>query len=150
MPLPFLISSSDGNVAGGSYTRHGSPILSGIFVPSTSGAASQVDASIPGAMALVQHGTVVSTLGARVQVVSTLPAAVSRASYTYITQTTGAIATSSNAAGDAAPPYSGMGAALIWDAANKRLGVFSTVNNMWLFTNTGVTTSAGAGSFTSS
>ena len=134
MPLPFLISSSDGSVAGGAYTRFSAPTLSGIWTPSTGGAASQVDRSTPGALGLVQHGTVVSTLGARAQVVSTAVAAITNASYVYITQTTALFHSGSTAT--FAPPLSGMGAALMWDAGNGRLGVFSTVANTWLFMST--------------
>jgi hypothetical protein len=133
MPLPFLISSSDGSVAGGAYTRFSAPTLSGTWTPSTSGAASQVGRSIPGALGLVQHGTVVSTLGARAQVVSTAAAAVTRASYVYITQTTGPVSTSSFASGESAPPLTGMGAALVFDAARLRIGVYSTVVGSWIY-----------------
>src|SRR6266851_742260 len=147
MPLPFLLTSSDGFVGGGQYNRFKGTVLSGVYLI-TSSAGTPIEGV--GGVGLVQGANVTSTLGVRTQVLSTLPAAISAANYVYIPQTTGFIATSSNAAGDAAPPLSGMGAALIWDAGNKRLGVFSTVNNIWLFTNTTITTSAGSGSFTSS
>ena len=139
MPLPFLLTSSDGFTGGGAYTRFGAPTLSGIWTPSTGGAASQVDRSTPGALALVQHGTAVSTGGARSQIVST--AGVGVASHVYIAQSSAAIMTSSGGGGTA-PAYTGMGAAIMYDAGTNRIMVFSTVNGVWLATVvlTGLTT----------
>ena len=131
MPLPFLLTSSDGFTGGGQYTRFKGAALAGTFTATTS--VGQAQEGVAG-IGLVQPGTVVSTLGVRVQVLSTLPAAISAANYIYISQTTGAVATSSNAAGDAAPPLTGMGAALLWNAGASKLAIFSTVSNSWMYT----------------
>lgn len=150
MPLPFLLTSSDNFVGGGQYTRFKGAVLAGTYVATTS--AGTLSEGVAG-VGLVQPGTVTSTAGVRSQVISTAiftPAAVAPVNYVYIPQTTGAIATSSDAAGSGAPPLSGMGAALIWDAGNRRLGVYSTVTGTWMFTNVTITTSAGSGGFTSS
>jgi hypothetical protein len=103
-------------------------------------------------VALVQPALVCSTAGPISQLLSTATAAISAANYVYIPQTTGGIATSSFAAAEGAPPQSGMGAALIWDGALRRLGVYSTASGTgtWFFSHTGITTSAGAAGFTSS
>jgi hypothetical protein len=130
MPLPFLLTSSDGFVGGGQYTRHKGAILSGNFTATTSAGTL---AEGVGGLGLVQPGTVTSTLGPRVQVVSTAAAAIRGANYVYITQTTGSFHVGSTV-GAFSPPLTGMGAALIWDAANNSLGVYSTVNDTWVFT----------------
>jgi hypothetical protein len=145
MPLPFLLTSSDGFVGGGQYTRHKGAILSGNFTATTSAGTL---AEGVGGLGLVQPGTVTSTLGPRVQVVSTAAAAIRGANYVYITQTTAAFHAGSTA-GAFNPPLSGMGAALLWDAGNNRLGIFSTVSDTWMFTGVN-STSTGTSVFTSS
>lgn len=148
MPLPFFVTTSDNSVAGGQYHRFSGVLLAGTLGSTVTGV-DPAGTSRPGAVALIQPATVVSTLGQRAQLVSTAQAAA--ASYVYIPVTTGAIATSSFAAGEGAPPLSGMGAALIWDAGNERLGVYSTVADAWLWTRAANSTSTAAGSvFTSS
>lgn len=145
MPLPFLVSSSDGFVAGGQYTRFKGAVLAGTFVNTTAaGVLSEGAAGI----GLVQPGIVVSTLGARTQVVSTAAAAIRAANYIYITQTT-AVFHAASTVGAFNPPLSGMGAALMWDAGNNRLGVYSTVADTWMFTGVN-STSTGSSIFTSS
>ena len=129
MPLPFLLTSSDGFVGGGQYTRFKGAVLGGNYTATTS--AGTVAEGVSG-VGLVQPGTITSTLGVRVQVLSTLIAALSAANYVYIPQTTGSIVTSSSVAADGAPPLSGMGAALLFNAGTNRLCIYSTVNNSWL------------------
>jgi len=141
MPLPFIHSTT--SLFGLAYTGFRGLILSGPWNPSTA-----VTGPIhpPSGIALVQPGTVCSTLGPSAQVLSTLPGAVSAANYLYITQTTGPIyTTSSTDVLVAAPPQSGMGAALLWDAGNRRLNVYSTVHG-WV----SQLSSVGGGYFSSS
>ena len=144
MSLPFVFSTA-GLFAygGGAFTKLKGLILSGSWTASTA-----ISGPLPeaGGFALVQPGHVVSTLGIANQVVSTLPAAVAAANYVYISQTTGPIfTTSSTDVTVAAPPMTGMGAALLWDAGNKRLNVYSTVHG-WV----AQLSSVGGGYFSSS
>ena len=130
MPLPFLLTSSDGFVGGGQYTRFKGAVLAGTFVATTSaGTAGEGVAGV----GLVQPGTVTSTAGVRSQVISTAAAAIRGTNYVYIPQTTGSFHVGSTVGGFN-PPLTGMGAALIWDAGNNSLGIYSTVNDTWVFT----------------
>lgn len=147
MPLPFIHSTT--SLFGLAYTGVRGLLLAGSWDAST---APSGPSQIPSGIALIQPGIACSTGGAKLQVVSTLPAGIAAANFVYIPQTTGGIATSSFASGESAPPQTGMGAALIWDAANRRLGVYSTASGsgVWVFSHTGITTSAAAAGFTSS
>lgn len=147
MPLPFLLTSSDGFVGGGQYTRFKGAILGGTYTGTTSAGTPSEGVSGVG---LVQPGTVVSTLGNRTQVLSTLTAAITAANYIYIPQTTGAVVTTSFAAGEGAPPLTGMGAALLWDAGRQRIGIYSTVAGSWLFMGNSTSTTFSGTVFTSS
>lgn len=145
MALPFVFSSAgSGAYFGQAYTRIKGLMLAGSWTGNSTAVTGPLsDAS---GIALIQPAQVVSTLGATVQVVSTLPAAVAAANYIYITQTTGPIfTTSSTDVGIAAPPMSGMGAALLWDAGSKRFNVYSTVHG-WV----SQLSSVGGGYFSSS
>jgi len=144
MPLPFIHSTTGVNAYfGQAYTRFKGLLLAG----SWTGGSTSLTGPLPevSGVALIQPSNVVSTLGAAVQVVSTLPAATTLANYVYITQTTGPIFTTTFALADSAPPLTGMGAALLWDAANRRLNVYSTVHG-WV----AQLSSVGGGYFTSS
>ena len=144
MPLPFIHSTTGaGAYFGLAFTRFNGVLLAGSFT----GGSTAISGPLPepAGVALIQPSNVVSTLGAAVQVVSTLPAAVSAANYVYITQTTGPVFTTTFALADSAPPFTGMGAAIFWDSANKRLNVYSTVHG-WV----SQASSVGGGYFTSS
>jgi hypothetical protein len=147
MPLPGYgnLTSSQGSVGGAKYTRLQGPALVGQLADNTSGGPSYA----PGAVIMVQSTASPITAPG---VLGTAAATVSRGAYIYIPQTTGAIATSSFADGESAPPYSDCGAVLVWDAGNDRLLIYSTASGagVWKGTNVGVTTSAGGGTFTSS
>ena len=142
MPLPFFVTTSDSSVSGQPYTRMKGLILSGSLAEGST-AGPQVPAA---GVALIQPISVVSTLGQLAQVLSTAAASVSVANYLYITQTTGPVSTSSFGSGASAPPLTGMGAALIWDAGRSKLGVYSTVAGGWLWS----ATTGGIAAFTSS
>lgn len=144
MPLPFF---STGGTFGTAYSR-----VRGLFLSGEIGSTNPGPISPVAGIALIQPALVCSTGGPAVQVLSTLAASLSAANYVYIPQTTASITTSTFAGGDSAPPQSQMGAALIFDAANRRLGIYSTAggSGTWFFSHTGITTSAGAAGFTSS
>lgn len=140
MPLPFLLTSSDNFTGGGQYTRFKGAVLAGTYIATTSaGTPSEGVAGV----GLVQPGTITSTAGVRSQVVSTAAAAIRGANYIYIPQTTGSFHVGSTAGGFD-PPLTGMGAALIWDAGSRSLGVYSTVDNSWVFSRNLNTTSTSA------
>lgn len=144
MPLPGFVST-DGGLA---HTRFRAPVLSGTLSEGTSSGPGPVP--VVGGFIPVQPFNAVTTASLNValnQVLSTAAANIARASFVYIPQTTGAIATSSFAGGDSAPQYTSVGAALIWDASNQRLGIYSTAggSGTWFFTNLQeIGTSAGA------
>ena len=150
MALPGFQSSD----AGVPRSRFRAPVLAGSI---SEGGSSGGPVPIVGGFIPVQSAQAVPTSAASPilnQVVSTLAASVAVASFVYIPQTTGAIATSSFASAASPPGYTSVGAALIWDAGNARLGVYSTASGsgVWLFTRAANSTStaAGAGVFTSS
>jgi len=145
MALPFVFSSAGaGAYFGQAYTRFKGLILAGSWTGNSTALTGPLPD--PSGIALIQPSQVVSTLGATVQVISTLPAAVAAANYVYISQTTGPIfTTSSTDVLVAAPPMTGMGAALLWDAGNKRFNVYSTVHG-WV----AQLSSVGGGYFSSS
>lgn len=145
MPIPFIFSS--GSLFGASFTR-----VRGLFLAGVSGSTTAGPIAPAAGIALVQPALVLSSAGMASQIVSTAAAAISAANYVYIPQTTGPVSTSSFAGMESAPPQTGMGAALIFNAATRRLGIFSTADGTgtWYWSHTGITTSAGAAGFTSS
>lgn len=130
MPLPGygVAGSSQGNVGGTKYTRFQGPILVGQLADNVSGPVYQ-----PAGVILVQ-----STNSARTApgTISTAAAVVGRSAYVYVTQTTNPVATSSFADGESAPPYSDCGAAIVYDAGRKKIGVYSSGSGSgtWLWT----------------
>ena len=151
MPLPGFLTT-DGGLPN---TRFRAPVLVGSVSEGSSGGPLPI---VGGFIPVQSAGTVTTSAASPIlnQVVSTLAARVGTASFVYIPQTTGAIATSSFAGGDSAPNYTSVGAALIWDAGNSRLGIYSTASGSgtWFFTNTQVTVATSVGTlrnlFTSS
>jgi len=105
------------------YSRFAGPVFSGTIAD---GGASGGPLPAPGAVALIQ-----STASLTAQTITTT-AQTAVASYVYITQGTVAVTSSSNATIAAAPPYTGMGAALYFDGTRKKLSVFSTIVGDWL------------------
>lgn len=142
MPLPFFHStaSNAGMTFASAYTRLKGLILSGVLGSTNAG---PIEA--PAGIAVIQPALVCSTLGPKAQVLSTTAAAINAANFIYIPQTTGTIFVAATTAGTIQPPQSGMGAALLWDAANKRLNVYSTVHE-WV----SQLSSVGGGYFSSS
>ena len=147
MPFPGAVftSSAAGDIgAGRSYTaiaRNG-PLLVGTQADSISGG----PIPVPGGLGIIQSTQPTTN------VVTTAAATIAKASFIYIPQTTASVSTSTFAAGESQPIYSGLGAAMLWDAGSRRLGIYSTASGSgtWFWTNAGITTSAGAGGFTSS
>lgn len=123
MPIPMVLTSSDGFTGGRNARRFGGPVFSG-----SRGDESGVGGPrpSPGAVALIQ-----STSPLLTQLVATT-AEMALASYVYITQGSVAVTSSNTANVGAAPPYVGIGAALYYDTGRKKLSVFSTVLNDWL------------------
>ncbi len=146
MPLPGFLTTDSGSLG----NRFKQPLLSGSIAD---GGSSGGPVAPIGGLIMVQPVAAITSSGASSpilnQVVSTAAAAIGAASFVYIPQTTGAIATSSFAAAASAPNYTSVGAALIWDAGNSRLGIYSTAggSGTWFFS---VQTSIAAKSFTSS
>lgn len=130
MPIPMVLTSSDGFTGSMKYSRFGGPVFSGTVADG--GSSGPLPA--PGAVALIQ-----STAALVNQVIST--GAPARGSYIYIPVSTNSMVSSANSA--AAPPYAGFGAALVWNDADKRLEVYSSGSSGWLSLST-------AGGFTSS
>lgn len=145
MPIPFVFSS--GSLFGSAFTR-----VKGVLFSGSLGSTNAGPIEPAAGIALIQPALVLSSAGVSAQIVSTAAAAISAANYVYIPQTTGPVSTSSFAAMESAPPQTGMGAALIFNAATRRLGIFSTADGTgtWYWSHTGITTSAGAAGFTSS
>lgn len=139
MPLPFF---STGGIFGTAYSRVRGLLLAGELGTTQTGPISPV-----AGIALVQPALVCSTVasGAAQQLLSTAKAAISAANFIYIPQTTGPVSVSATTAGDSAPPQFGMGAAIVWDAGNKRLMVWSSQHDWFTQTST-----VGGGYFTSS
>lgn len=123
MPLPFIHSTT--SLFGLAYTGFRGLVLAGQWNAST---APTGPLAPPAGLALVQPGAVCSTLGPAPQILSTLAASISGANFLYIPQTTGTIFVSASTVGTATPPLSGMGAAIVWDAGNKRLNIWSSVH----------------------
>jgi hypothetical protein len=149
MPLPGAVTTSDSSVGGSRVTRLGGPVVVGTIdaqglVPPVSG--------IFLVQSTVVRSTGITTHPYQNTLLSTAAASISKANFMYIPQTTGPVATSSFADAESAPPYTGGGAALLWDAGSDRLWIYSTASGsgVWKGTNVGVTTSAGGGTFTSS
>lgn len=141
MALPFFHSTTNiGSVFGAAYTR-----MKGLILSGTLGTTEAGPIEGPAGIAVIQPALVCSTLGPKAQVLSTAAAAINAANFIYIPQTTGTIFVSATTAGTIQPPQSGMGAALLWDAANKRLNVYSTVHE-WV----SQLSSVGGGYFSSS
>lgn len=138
MALPFFYSST--NLFGAAYSR-----MKGLLLAGTLGTTNTAPIEGPSGIAVIQPALVCSTLGPSAQVLSTLSASINQANFIYIPQTTGPIFNSATTAGTVQPPQSGMGAALLWDAANKRLAVYSTVHE-WV----SQLSSVGGGYFSSS
>lgn len=121
MALPFFFSSA--SLFGSHFTR-----LKGLILSGTLGSTVAGPIEAPAGIALIQPALVCSTLGAAAQVLSTLSASINAANFIYIPQTTGPIFASATTALTVTPPQTGMGAALLWDSANKRLNVWSSVH----------------------
>lgn len=115
MPLPIVSSTVEIP-----YNRMKHLFLSG-SLQDTPG----VTQPSPGGVALIQ-----STASAATQLITTTgqPA---KSAFVYITQGTVAVTSSTNAGIAAAPPYTGMGAALYFDATRNKLSIYSTVNGDW-------------------
>lgn len=129
MPLPGYgnLTSSSANTGGAKYTRFAGPVLVGQRADNVGGPMYS-----PSAVILVQSTNSLATPGT----ISTAAAVVSNAAFIYITQTTNPVATSSFAGAESAPPYADCGAALLYDAARKKLGVYSSGSGSgtWLWT----------------
>ena len=121
MPIPMVVSSSDSFVGGMKYSRFGGPVFSGTVNDNGTGG----PLPAPGAVALIQRAAPLAT-----QVI-TSSNDVSGGSYVYIAQGTVQVSASSGTVA-AAPPYTGMGAALYYDMTRKKLSIFSTATNDWL------------------
>lgn len=117
MALPFVLTSGDSK-----YNRFSGMILSGSLADNTANG----PVPSPGAVALVQ-----STAAAATQIITTTQQT-AKSAFVYITQGTLGVSSSSTATIAAAPPYTGMGAALYYDGTRKKLSVFSTINGDWL------------------
>ncbi len=122
MPIPFVVSSSDGYTGSMRYSRFGGPVFSGNLASGITGDVLPT----PGACALIQ-----STAPRLTQLIAT-SGELARASFHYIAQGSFAVSSSTNAALAAAPPYTGMGAALYFDTTRFKLSVYSTVVGDWL------------------
>lgn len=119
MPIPMILTSSAGYTGGTPYSRFGGPIYSGTVGGS--------DPQPPiCAVALIQ-----STAALRTQLVTTT-GQTARSAFVYITQGTLGVSSSNTANIAAAPPYTGIGAALYFDATRQKLSVYSTVVGDWL------------------
>src|SRR5262245_39085551 len=123
MPLPFVQTSTDNFTGGLPYNRFRGVVLSG-QLETLSPAGGPLPP--PGGFACIQ-----STAAVLPQMIATT-AATGTANYFYITQGTVSVTSSTNTTIAAAPPLTGMGAALYYDTARKKICVFSTVTNDWL------------------
>ena len=116
MPIPMVLTSSDSFTGGMKYSRFGGPIFSGTIG----------ETGAPGAVALLQ-----STASLTAQTITTT-AQTAKSAFVYITQGTLAVSSSTNTLIAAAPPYTGMGAAVYFDGTRKKLSVFSTIVGDWV------------------
>ena len=121
MALPFVVTSSDSYTGSGKYSRFGGPVLSGQIADNAGG-----PVPAPGAIALVQ-----STAALTTQIITTT-AQPTKSSFVYITQGTLAMTSSGTASISAAPPYTGMGAAMYFDYTRKKLSIYSTGVGDWV------------------
>jgi hypothetical protein len=128
MPIPMVLTSSDSFTGGHKYNRFGGPIYSGQVADNASGG----PLPAPGAVALIQ-----STAPLLTQFVST--GAMARAGLVFIPQTTGTPVPDA-----AAPAYTGIGGALVWDSAQKTLCVYSTVTGAWMRPHQGTSSEGGS------
>lgn len=122
MPIPMVLTSSDGFTGSQKYSRFGGPVYSGTVADNGVGG----PLPAPGAVALIQ-----STAPLATQVIAST-VGIARGSYVYIPQGTVGVSSSGGTTTPGGPAYTGIGAALYFDITRRKLSIFSTGVGEWL------------------